>query len=598
VGRALRRGDALRIEALGRPVELRVTRTVPRGEAVFVEPTTTVELSEQAAGDERLRLVNYEDIGGLREPLARLREMVELPLKRPELFQKLGLEPPRGVLLHGPPGTGKTLLARAVASEAEAAFFHLSGPEVLSKFYGQSEENLRELFREAGEKSPAIIFIDEIDALAPKRDEVGGELERRLVSQLLTLMDGLEDRGQVVVIGATNRPDALDEALRRPGRFDRELTIGMPDVTAREEILEIHFRGTPRDEAVNLQALARQTHGFTGADLAALAREAGMRALRRAVPEVDGEIDDAVLENLRVEPSDVESALRELSPSALREVVVETPTVRWDDVGGLAEAKQRLQETAEWPLKYRELFRHFGAKPARGLLLHGPPGTGKTLLARALATEAEVNFLAVKGPELMSKWVGESEKAVRRLFTRARQVAPAVVFLDEVESLAPLRGSTCDAGATERVVAQLLTELDGLQPLHNVLVIGATNRADLIDPALLRPGRFDELIYIGLPDEAARREILEIHLREAPLARTVEPAALAKQSEGYSGADLAGAVREAVMEAVRELVLQDHTTGQPVARARVRPKHLAQGLERYRPERYATPRDVKMEAKA
>ncbi len=598
MGRALRRGDALRIEALGRPVELRVTRTVPRGEAVFVEPTTTVELSEQAAGDERLRLVNYEDIGGLREPLARLREMVELPLKRPELFQKLGLEPPRGVLLHGPPGTGKTLLARAVASEAEAAFFHLSGPEVLSKFYGQSEENLRELFREAGEKSPAIIFIDEIDALAPKRDEVGGELERRLVSQLLTLMDGLEDRGQVVVIGATNRPDALDEALRRPGRFDRELTIGMPDVTAREEILEIHFRGTPRDEAVNLQALARQTHGFTGADLAALAREAGMRALRRAVPEVDGEIDDAVLENLRVEPSDVESALRELSPSALREVVVETPTVRWDDVGGLAEAKQRLQETAEWPLKYRELFRHFGAKPARGLLLHGPPGTGKTLLARALATEAEVNFLAVKGPELMSKWVGESEKAVRRLFTRARQVAPAVVFLDEVESLAPLRGSTCDAGATERVVAQLLTELDGLQPLHNVLVIGATNRADLIDPALLRPGRFDELIYIGLPDEAARREILEIHLREAPLARTVEPAALAKQSQGYSGADLAGAVREAVMEAVRELVLQDHTTGQPVARARVRPKHLAQGLERYRPERYATPRDVKMEAKA
>ncbi|MEM3070672.1 MAG: CDC48 family AAA ATPase, partial [Candidatus Bathyarchaeia archaeon] len=499
--------------------------------------------------------VTYEDIGGLGSELQRVREMIELPLKYPELFEKLGIEPPKGILLYGPPGTGKTLLAKAVAYETDAYFTSINGPEIMSKYYGESEARLREIFEEAEKNAPSIVFIDEIDAIAPKREEVTGEVERRVVAQLLALMDGLKSRGQVVVIGATNRPDAVDPALRRPGRFDREIEIGVPDRNGRLEILQIHTRGMPLSEDVDLERLADATHGFVGADLAALCKEAAMRALRRVMPEIDLKsktIPPGVLEKLQVTMGDFLDALRDVEPSAMREVLVEVPNVHWSDVGDLEEAKQELIETVEWPLRYPEVFEYARASPPKGILLYGPPGTGKTLLAKALATESEVNFISVKGPELLSKWVGESEKGVRETFRKARTAAPAIIFFDEVDSLAPRRGAGyADSGVTERVISQLLTELDGLEELRNVVVLAATNRPDIIDPALLRPGRFDKLIYVPPPDHKTLIQIFKIHTREMPLSDDVDLKELARMCIGYSGADVEALCREAALNALR-----------------------------------------------
>jgi len=503
--------------------------------------------------------IAYEDIGGLEEEVKKVREMIELPLRHPELFERLGVEAPKGVLLRGPPGTGKTLLAKAVANETSANFTSIGGPEIMSKFYGESEERLRQIFQSAEENAPSIVFIDEIDSIAPKRDEVSGETERRVVAQLLALMDGLEARGKVVVIGATNRPNALDPALRRPGRFDREIEIGIPDRKGRMEVLQIHTKGMPLVDDVDLEKLASLTHGYVGADLAALSKEAAMRALRRVLPEIDLEADSIpveVLNSLEVRMEDFLGAYREMQPSTLREVLIENPNVHWEDIGGLASVKQELQETIEWPLKYPKLYSHMKANPPKGILLYGPPGTGKTLLARAVATESQANFISVKGPEFLSKWVGESEKAVRETFRKARQAAPCVVFLDEVDSIAPVRGGLHDSNVTERVVSQLLTEMDGLEPLHNVTVITASNRPDMIDPALLRPGRFDRLILVPLPDLEARKEILRIHIKGKPLADDVERDELAKKMENYTGADIAAVCNEAVMLAIRDIILE------------------------------------------
>ncbi|MCD6383524.1 MAG: CDC48 family AAA ATPase, partial [Thermoplasmata archaeon] len=494
----------------------------------------------------------------------------------PELFEKLGIEPPKGVLLYGPPGTGKTLIAKAVANETNANFFSLSGPEIMSKYYGQSEENLREIFKQAQESAPSIIFIDEIDSIAPKRDEVKGEVESRVVAQLLALMDGLESRGKVIVIGATNRPNALDPALRRPGRFDREIEIGIPDRKGREEILRIHTRGMPLDDDVDLAYFASITHGYTGADLAALAKEAAMRALRRILPEIDFKQDTIpmdVLNKIKVTKKDFEEAFREMEPSALREVLIESPNVHWNDVGGLKEVKEELKEAVEWPLRYPDLFLQMGIEPPKGILLHGPPGTGKTLLAKAVATESEANFISIKGPEVFSKWVGESEKAIREIFRKARQAAPCVVFIDELDSLAPQRSGAMSAGeqVTERVVSQLLTEMDGLENLKDIVVIGATNRIDLIDRALLRPGRFDRIIEIPMPDEDARVEILKIHTRGMPLDKSVDLKELAKKMEGFSGADIASVCKEAGMLALRELI-EAHPGASPEELKKVKKK--------------------------
>ena len=483
--------------------------------------------------------------------------MIELPLRYPPLFERLSIEPPKGVLLVGPPGTGKTLIAKAVAYETAAHFFHVNGPELINKFYGQSEANLRSMFDEAQRLAPSIIFIDEIDAIAPKRTDVYGEVEKRVVAQLLGLMDGLQARGQVIVIGATNIPDALDPALRRPGRFDRELAIAVPDRPGRLEILEIHTRGMPLDADVDLDRLAALTHGFVGADLAALCREAAMVALRRLLPAIDfalAAIPYEQLAALEVTHADFLDALREVSPSALREVFTETPDVTWDDIGGLEEAKAALIEAVEWPLRYGALFDRFGATPPKGILLDGAPGTGKTLLARAVAHESEANFIAIKGPELLSKWVGESERGVREVFQKARAAAPCVVFFDELDALAPARGHDWSSGVSERIVGQFLTELDGLEEMHGVVVLGASNRADMLDPALLRPGRFDLRIELPLPDLAAREAIVAVHLRDRPLDPDVDARLLAREPEGRSGADLAGLCRQALMLAIRDAV--------------------------------------------
>jgi transitional endoplasmic reticulum ATPase len=534
-----------------------VTNTSPSG-VVLVTDATQVNVLPQAVEVEKVRVptVTYEDIGGLKEQLQRVREMIELPLKHPELFTRLGIEPPKGVLLYGPPGTGKTLIAKAVANESGANFFAINGPEVVSKYYGESEARLRDIFQQAERSAPAIIFIDEIDAIAPKREEVTGEVERRLVAQLCTLMDGLKSRGKVIVIGATNRPNALDPALRRPGRFDREIEIGVPDRDGRKEILQIHTRGMPLAKDVDLDRIADITHGFVGADLEALCKEAAMSALRRILPKINLEearIPPEILEELKVTKEDFENALKVVQPSAMREVLIEVPKVRWEDIGGLENVKQELREAVEWPLKYPEVFQRMGIEPPKGILLYGPPGTGKTLLAKAVATESEANFIAVKGPELMSKWVGESEKGVRETFRKAKTAAPCIIFFDEIDSLCPARGAGYgDAGVTDRVISQFLTEMDGIEKLGKVVVIGATNRPDLVDPALLRPGRFDRLIYVPPPDEKARLEILKIHTRGMPLAKDVDLEALAKQLEGYSGADIAALCREAAMLALRE----------------------------------------------
>lgn len=588
-GRVITRGDIIEISVMGRKIELMATRVAPPKEAVVIGDRTRIEISEKPAKEEKAGpRVTYEDIGGLSAEIKKVREMIELPMKHPELFERLGVEAPKGVLLYGPPGTGKTLLAKALASETNAHFETLSGPEIMSKYYGESEEKLRQLFKTAEEQAPSIILIDEIDSIAPKREEVTGEVERRVVAQLLALMDGMEARGKVVVIGATNRPDSLDPALRRPGRFDREIEIGVPNRQSRLEILQIHTRGMPLSKDVNAEKLADVTHGFVGADLAALAREAGMRSLRRVLPELDLEVESIpaeILNKIEVNNDDFLDALREMEPSAMREVMVESPNVKWDDIGGLSEVKQELVESVEWPLTYSKLFAHMDAKPPKGILLYGPPGTGKTMLAKAVATESQANFISIKGPEFLSKWVGESEKAVRETFRKARQAAPSVVFLDEIDSIAPARGgSTSDSHVTERVISQILTELDGLESLNSVIVIAATNRPDIIDSALLRPGRFDRLIEIGLPDEKARLEILKIHTAKKPLADDINLEELAKKTDKYSGADLSAIVNEAVMLAIRECVLSGKAKEDAqVCEYKVEKKHFDDAMKKVQP---------------
>jgi len=556
LGRPVVRGDNIVIGVLGQPLQFTVVNTSPAG-VVQISAKTRLQLqTEPAKGIEAIPRVTYEDIGGLSHAIQKIREMVELPLKHPEVFKRLGIEPPKGVLLYGPPGTGKTLLAKAVANESNAYFISINGPEIMSKFYGESEARLREVFQKAQENAPSIIFIDEIDAIAPKREEVTGEVERRVVSQLLALMDGLEARGQVIVIGATNRPNAVDPALRRPGRFDREIEIGVPDRNGRLEILQIHTRGMPLAKDVNLEEIADITHGFVGADLAALCREAAMKTLRRFLPKIDLEketIPAEVLQQMEVTREDFMEALKEVQPSAMREVLIETPNVRWEDVGGLEEVKQLLKEAVEWPLKRPDVFKRMGIKPPKGILLVGPPGTGKTLLAKAVATESEANFISVKGPEILSKWVGESEKAIREIFKRARMVAPSIIFFDEIDAVAPRKESGIgDSRVTERVISQLLTEMDGLENLRGVVVIGATNRVDLLEPALLRPGRFDRILEVPPPDKKARLEIFKIHTKNMPLAEDVNLETLAEMTEGYVGADIEALCREAALTALRE----------------------------------------------
>ena len=558
-GRVFARGDVLTLNVMGNKIDLVVTSFSPSGDAVMMAAGTAVKVSEKPASatDMEVPKVSYDDLGGLGNEVAKIREMIELPLRHPELFKRLGVEAPKGVLLHGPPGTGKTMLAKAVAGETSSNFISLGGPEIMSKFYGESEGKLREIFKEAEENAPSIIFIDEIDSIAPKRNEVTGEAERRIVAQLLSLMDGLNTRGKVVVIGATNRPNSIDEALRRPGRFDREIEIGIPDRDGRYEILQIHTRGMPLSDDVDLKRLADRTHGYAGADISALCKEAAMAALRRVLPQVDLETDEIpvdILERISVTKDDFKEALKDLQPSTMREVLIEKPDVKWEDIGALESAKQELKEAVEWPLKFGKVFEHMNAKPPKGILLYGPPGTGKTMLAKAVATESEANFIAVKGPEFLNKWVGESEKAVRETFRKARQASPCVIFMDEIDSIAPERGTGSDSNVTERVISQMLTELDGLESLNDVVVIAATNRPDIMDPALLRPGRFDKSIFIGPPDLESRTAIFGIHTRGKPLADDVSLGELAEKTEGCTGADIAAICNEAVMAAVRRII--------------------------------------------
>ena len=557
-GRSFAKGDTITLSVMGNKIELVVTSFSPSAEAATMTSSTEVKINEKPAADNGdIPKVTYDDIGGLGDEVKKIREMVELPLRHPELFKRLGVEAPKGVLLHGPPGTGKTMLAKAVAGETSSNFTYIGGPEIMSKFYGESEGKLREIFKEAEENAPSIIFIDEIDSIAPKRDEVSGEEERRIVAQLLALMDGLKSRGKVVVIGATNRPNSIDEALRRPGRFDREIEINIPDRNGRLEILQIHTRGMPLADDVNLDELADKTHGYAGADLSALAKEAAMAALRRILPDVDLEAEEIpvdVLNRIQVNKDDFKSALKDMQPSTMREVLIEKPNVRWEDIGALEDAKQELKEAVEWPLKYSKVFEHMNARPPKGILLYGPPGTGKTMLAKAVATESEANFIAIKGPEFLNKWVGESEKAVRETFRKARQASPCVIFMDEIDSITPERGTGSDSNVTERVISQMLTEMDGLEALNNVVVIAATNRPDIMDPALLRPGRFDKSILIGPPDKESREKIFKIHTAKKPLSDDVDISKLAELTDGCTGADISAICNEAVMNAVRELV--------------------------------------------
>lgn len=593
------KGDNVMVPYFGGRLTFQVIGVSPAADAVLITQKTIFHIAEKGETLRGVPQVTYEDIGGLKEEMQKVREMIELPLRHPEIFEKLGIEAPKGVLLYGPPGTGKTLLAKAVANESNAHFISISGPEIMSKFYGESEARLREIFKEAKEKAPSIVFIDEIDSIAPKREEVTGEVERRVVSQLLSLMDGLEARGKVIVIAATNRPNALDPALRRPGRFDREIEIRVPDKRGRLEILLIHTRNMPlasdADEIVNIDKMAAITHGFVGADLEYLCKEAAMKCLRRLLPELnmeDEKLQPEVLNKLIVTMDDFQNAVKEIMPSAMREVYLETPEVKWTEIGGLEGVKRELQEAVEWPMKYPELYKKLGHSMPKGVLLHGPSGTGKTLLAKAVATESEANFISVRGPELLSKWVGESERGIREVFRRARQAAPCVIFFDEVDSVAPVRGIGGDSMVTERVVSQLLTELDGIQSLEGVIVLAATNRADMLDTALLRPGRFDKLVFVPMPDKDARQKILEIHFKEKPLARDVDPAKLAEMTEGFSGADVASVANTAVSLVLHEY-LAKYPTPEEAAKhaeeASVAMRHFEEAVRKIRQQKEGRP---------
>jgi transitional endoplasmic reticulum ATPase len=594
-GQLMSKGDIIPLNVMGQRIDLVVISTDPTG-PIIINDATKVTVSEdsakavQASQEGKVPSITYEDIGGIRNEIARVREMIELPLRHPELFKRLGVEAPKGVLLHGPPGTGKTLLAKAVANETNANFYSIGGPEIMSKYYGESEEKLRNVFEQAEKNAPSIIFIDEIDSIAPKREEVSGEVERRIVAQLLSLMDGLKSRGKVVVIGATNRVNAIDPALRRPGRFDRELEIGVPDREGRLEILQIHTRGMPLAKDVNLEKLADISHGFVGADLQSLSKEAGMRSLRRILPNIDLSSESIPSDTLRkiiVTMNDFMDVIKEMEPSAMREVFVEIPDIRWEDIGGLAPIKQEMQEAVEWPLKYQGIFTFADVMPPKGILLYGPPGTGKTLMAKAAANESEANFISIKGPELLSKWVGESEKGVREIFRKARQAAPCIIFFDEIDAIAPKRGGDFgDSHVTERLISQLLTELDGLEILTNVVVIGATNRPDIVDAALLRPGRFDRLLYVPPPDRDSRIQIIKIHIKKKPLDDVVDIEKLADQTEGYTGADIASLSSAAVMLALREHVskykdpkeAEDHKE-----ELKIHMKHFEDAMKKIRP---------------
>jgi AAA family ATPase, CDC48 subfamily len=589
--RVFAKGDILTLNVMGNKIDLVVTSFSPSGDGVIMTSNTAVKVSDTPASPSNMEIpkVSYDDLGGLSTEVSKIREMIELPLRHPELFKRLGVEAPKGVLLHGPPGTGKTMLAKAVAGETSSNFISIGGPEIVSKFYGESEGKLREIFKEAEENAPSIIFIDEIDSIAPKRDEVTGEAERRIVAQLLSLMDGLNSRGKVVVIGATNRPNSIDEALRRPGRFDREIEIGIPDRNGRLEIIQIHTRGMPLAEDVDLTYLADKTHGYAGADISALCKEAAMAALRRILPEMDLDADEIpidMLNRIAVTKGDFKEALKDLQPSSMREVLIERPNVKWEDIGALESAKQELKEAVEWPLKYGKVFEHMNAKPPKGILLYGPPGTGKTMLAKAVATESEANFIAVKGPEFLNKWVGESEKAVRETFRKARQASPCVIFMDEIDSITPERGTGGDSNVSERVISQLLTELDGLEALNDVVIIAATNRPDIMDPALLRPGRFDKSVYIGPPDGDARMSIFKIHTANKPLAEDVDLAKIVVETEGYTGADISAVCNEAVMASVRRIIKPGKIpSDEEIKECRVNNEDFLTALEKFGPQK-------------
>ncbi|MBT4057316.1 MAG: CDC48 family AAA ATPase [Thaumarchaeota archaeon] len=614
------KGDNVMVPYFGGRLTFQVIGVTPAADAVLVTQKTTFHIAEKGETLRGVPQVTYEDIGGIRGEIKKVREMIELPLRHPEIFEKLGIEAPKGVLLYGPPGTGKTLLAKAVANESQAHFISISGPEIMSKFYGESEARLREIFKEAREKAPSIIFVDEIDSIAPKREEVTGEVERRVVSQMLSLMDGLEARGKVIVISATNRPNAIDPALRRPGRFDREIEIKVPDKKGRKEILQIHSRNMPlaaddQELPVNIEKIAAVSHGYVGADLEYLCKEAAMKCLRRLLPELNLEeekIPPETLDKLIVNADDFKKALVEVTPSGMREVFIENPDVSWEEIGGLAEVKRELMEAVEWPMKYPGLYDKLGHKMPRGILLHGPSGTGKTLMAKAVATESEANFVSVRGPELLSKWVGESERGIREIFKRARQSAPCVIFFDEIDSIAPIRGAGGETAVTERVVSQLLTELDGMENMHGVVVLAATNRADMIDPALLRPGRFDKIISIPLPDKDSRKKVLEIHSKDIPLADkdsadAIDFEKLAEMTDGLSSADVASIANTAVSLVVHEHLdnaapdknLSDDETKKIVdaiekkaADAKVTMKHYEEAVKKVREQK-----DLKMNDK-
>ena len=589
------KGDNIMIPYFGGRLTFQIIGVNPLADAVLITQKTVFTISEKGEVLRGVPQVTYEDIGGLKDEIQKVREMIELPLRHPEIFEKLGVEAPKGVLLFGSPGTGKTLLAKAVANESNAHFISISGPEIMSKFYGESEARLRDIFKEAKEKSPSIVFIDEIDSIAPKREEVTGEVERRVVSQLLSLMDGLEARGKVIVIAATNRPNAIDPALRRPGRFDREIEINVPGKRGRLEILQIHTRHMPLVEDVDLDRLASTTHGFVGADLEYLAKEAAMKTLRRMLPELkldESKMKPEFLDKLKVTMADFELALKDVTPSAMREVYLESPDVKWTDIGGLESFKQELQEAVEWPLKYTGIYEKIGYSMPKGVMIHGPSGAGKTLLGKAVATESEANFISVRGPELLSKWVGESERGVREVFRRARQAAPCVIFFDEIDALAPVRGAGGDSMVTERVVSQLLTELDGIRSLTGVVVLAATNRIDMVDTALLRPGRFDKLLFVPMPDRDARKKILEIHASGKPLAKDVDLGKIADQTDGFSGADVASVVNTAV-----SVVLQNFISVYPspeeakkhVIEADVSMKHFDEAVRKVKSSRDGKP---------